>query len=27
LWGSNALWGSDATDATQSLSVDVAGEN
>jgi hypothetical protein len=27
LWGSNALGGSSITDATQSLSVDVGGEN
>ena len=27
LWGSNALWGATITNATQSLSVDVDGEN
>jgi hypothetical protein len=27
LWGANALWGSTVTNATQSLSVDVDGEN
>jgi hypothetical protein len=27
LWSTNALWGSSASNATQSLSVDVDGEN
>jgi hypothetical protein len=27
LWGSNALWGSSVSNATQSLSVDIGGEN